>query len=59
MKMQHTSLYTLTKEWFGDSIQKIKQGSLKKKYIYIYIFFFSVIVVSTNLTSFMINKFLS
>ena len=57
MKMQHTSLYTLTKEWFGDSIQKIKQGSLKKKYIYIY--FFSVIVVSTNLTSFMINKFLS
>ena len=55
MKMQHTSLYTLTKEWFGDSIQKIKQGSLKK-YIYI---FFSVIVVSTNLTSFMINKFLS
>ena len=57
MKMQHTSLYTLTKEWFGDSIQKIKQGSLKKKYIYIYIF--SVIVVSTNLTSFMINKFLS
>ena len=34
--MQHTSLYTLTKEWFGDSIQKIKQGSLKKKYIYIF-----------------------
>ena len=49
--MQHTSLYTLPKEWFGDSIQKMKQGSLKKK------FFFSVIVVSTNLTSFMINKF--
>ena len=37
MKMQNTSLYTLPKEWFGDSIQKIKQGSLKKKKI----FFFS------------------
>ena len=31
MKMRHTSLYTLTKEWFGDSMQKIKQGSLKNK----------------------------
>ena len=53
MKMQDNSLCTLTKERFGDSIQKIKQGSMKKKKLN-----FSVIVVSKNLTSFVINKFL-
>ena len=30
IKTQHNSLFTLTKRWFGDSILKIKQGSLKK-----------------------------
>ena len=30
IKMQHSSLYTLTKEWFDDSIWKIKQESLKQ-----------------------------
>ena len=52
IKMQHKSLYTLTKEWFGDKIWKIKQGSLKKTKLN-----FSVIVVRKILTSFVINKF--
>ena len=30
IKMQHNSLYTLTEEWFDDSIWKIKQESLKQ-----------------------------
>ena len=30
IKMEHSSSYTLTREWFGDSLCKIKQGSLKK-----------------------------
>ena len=52
--MQHNSLYTLSKEWFGDSVWKIKQGLLKKTKLNL-----SVIVVSKNLTSFVINKFLA
>ena len=30
IKMKHNSWYTLTKEWLGDTIWKIKQSSLKK-----------------------------
>ena len=50
--MQRNSLYTLTKEWFGDSIWKTKQVSLKKTKLK-----FSVIVVKKHLTSVLINKF--
>ena len=42
-KTQHNSLYTLTKEWFGDNLWKIKQDSLKKTK-----WNFSVIAVSKN-----------
>ena len=52
IKMQRNSLYTLTKEWFGDSIWKTKQVSLKKTKLK-----FSVIVVKKHLTSVLINKF--
>ena len=47
MKMQHDSLYKLTKEWLGDKRLKIKQGSLKKTKLDV-----SVIAVSKNLTRF-------
>ena len=40
IKTQQNNLYTLNKEWFGYSIGKIKQGSLKKTKLN-----FSVIVV--------------
>ena len=40
---KHNRLYTLTKEWFGDSLCKIKEGSLKKAKLN-----FSVIVESKN-----------
>ena len=40
VKAQHNSLSTLTKEWFSDSLWKLKQGSLKKRKLN-----FSVIVV--------------
>lgn len=52
-KMQHNTLYTLTK-CFGDSIWKIKEGRLKLKAVNL-----SVIVKSKVLTSFVLNMFLS
>ena len=52
IKMKHNSWYTLTKEWLGDTIWKIKQSSLKKTKLD-----FSLIVISKNLTSFVISKF--
>ena len=50
IRMQHNSLYTLTKESLGDSILKIKQGSLKLTKLNL-----SVIVVSKILTSLVIS----
>ena len=59
IKTQHNCLYTLTKEWFGDSLWKIKQGSAKKTKLN-----FSVVAVSRNkqssfdfICSIVINKF--
>ena len=31
IKTQHSCLYTLPKEWFRESVWKIRQGSLDKK----------------------------
>ena len=51
--MEYSSLYTLTKESFDDTLQNIKQGSLKKTKLN-----FSVIVASENQQSlFVFNLF--
>ena len=50
--MRHNSLYTLTIDWFGESISKINQVSLKQAKSNLLL-----IVVSKVLTNLAINKF--
>ena len=52
IKMRHNSLYTLTIDWFGESISKINQVSLKQAKSNLLL-----IVVSKVLTNLAINKF--
>ena len=52
IKMRHNSLYTLITDWFGESISKISQVSLKQAKSNLLL-----IVVSKVLTNLVINKF--